>query len=130
MGCKRCRAAREPLSLPALKDRASRGGSGDAVHQALPPGAADAAEFMAELISDAVFRFEVRVASLEPTSKEHVFGIFTEGFEMHDRAGPPVLQRYTMEEAEATLAQLVAHGLAEVDGDQITIPARFLPAAE
>lgn len=102
----------------------------DAVHQALPPGENDAAEFMAELISDAVFRFEAKVAGLEPTSKGHVFGIFTEGFELHDRTGPPVLQRYTMEEAEATLTQLVTHGFAEVEGDQITVPPRFLRSEE
>jgi hypothetical protein len=36
----------------------------------------------------------------------------------------------TAEEAERALALLVEHGMIEVNGDQITIPARFQPVDE
>lgn len=100
----------------------------DALHQALPPGENDAAEFMAELISEVVFRFEAGTASLGPASKEDVFDDFTSGLAVIDLSGTgkPVAQQFTKETAETALAQLVALGLAEVEDEQITVPLCFL----
>jgi hypothetical protein len=75
------------------------------------------ADVLLDCISDAVF--DPNTLTLRPAGKDMVFQVFTEPVEDGETL--------TVETAEAALAFLVEQGFALVDGDQITIPAKFIP---
>jgi hypothetical protein len=75
---------------------------------------------MLDLIADAAFSFDGTKVVLHPVVREKVVTTFMEPIK-EEEAGP------TAAEADQALAFLVDHGMILIDGDQITIPERFLP---
>jgi hypothetical protein len=75
------------------------------------------ADFLIDCISDAVL--DPNTLTLRPAGKDVVFQEFTKPVEGEET--------FTIDTAEAALAFLVEQGFALVDGDQITVPARFIP---
>jgi hypothetical protein len=73
------------------------------------------AHYALDIIVDKAWRYQ---APMRPVSKAEVFRQMAEPID-DDYPGQ------TAEEAERALAFLVEHGMVEIDGDQITIPARF-----
>jgi hypothetical protein len=80
------------------------------------------AGYLLDFISAAAFGVAAGAPVLRPVSKAAVFERFTEPVGDPDvDGGPP-----TPASAEAALAFLAEQGMVEVEGDQITVPARFL----
>jgi hypothetical protein len=80
------------------------------------------AGYLLDLISAAAFAFSGGAPVLSSVSKATMFEQFAEPVGDPDvDDGPP-----TLADADAALAFLVEQEMVKVDGDQITVPARFL----
>jgi hypothetical protein len=81
------------------------------------------AGLMLDLLSCTV-QFNGEVAEFQPIAKAELFRQFVEPVDL-----PPdiddEIEVYTLETAETALAFLVEHGMAEVSGDEVSIPDRF-----
>jgi hypothetical protein len=73
-------------------------------------------------ISAAAFAFSGGAPVISPVSKATMFGQFTEPIGDPDVDDEPP----TLADAEAALAFLIEQGMVEVDGEEISVPARFL----
>ena len=78
---------------------------------------------MANLILEETFGFEGGRLELQPASKSAVIEEFTQLF---DQTGANAsTAEFTVEDGETALAFLVEHDMIAIDGDVITLPARF-----
>jgi hypothetical protein len=73
------------------------------------------AGYALDLIADSAWRYP---GPLQPVSKAALFQKLSEPLDEEDRGK-------TAEESERALAYLVEHGMVEMAGDQITVPAQF-----
>jgi hypothetical protein len=125
------KSIKHPGRVRQLRERAERSAErqfieryGHAFYRQFPNETA--AGFMVDLLSDTV-QFNGEVVESKPIAKAELFRRFV------DPAGVPdtddEIEVYTLETAETALAFLGEHGMAEVSGDEVAVPDRFLDHA-
>jgi hypothetical protein len=122
------KSIKHPGRVRQLRERAERSAESQfneryryALHRQFPNETA--AGFMVDLLSDTV-QFIGAAAEFWPVAKAELFRQFMEPVDAPDTDDE--IEPYTFETAETALAFLVEHGMAEVSGDEVSIPDRFL----